>query len=415
MSEAETITIPFKGIDLNRIVEEYGTPCYVYDTRFVRDRIRILKNNLGSDFALYYAVKANPNTELLSMLSQETDGVDISSGGELQLSLKGGFKAGNMSFAGPGKSSKELKEAIKHNIGSISIESVNELNKVQKIAEELDSNADVSLRINPVQVFKEFAIKMGGRSSQFGIDEERCGKFFTLLEESSNCNFVGYHVYSGTQCLIPEALINNFKNTMKIVKKFVNEFAFVPQQINFGGGFGVPYYKKQSPLPAEEVSTTLSNVFSDFKKELNLPTLTGIIELGRFIMAEAGYYITQVVDKKNSRDTVYCVLNGGMNHHLAASGNFGQVIRKNFKIINISNPDNNKTEIVTFVGPLCTTIDIMGSKVEIPQVTIGDYIGFMNSGAYTLTASPLRFLSHPEPVEIMVSGYDNVKKISSMG
>ncbi len=414
MSKADTITTPFKGIDLIRIVMEYGTPCYVYDMRFVRDRIRMLKNNLGDDIELYYAVKANPNTELLNMLSQETDGADISSGGELQLSLKGGFKAEYMSFAGPGKSDDELKEAIKHNIGSISIESINELKRIQKIAEELNTNANVSLRINPAQVFKEFAIKMGGRSSQFGIDEESCGEFFALLEKSSNCNFVGYHVYSGTQCLIPEALINNFKNTMKIVKTFIKGFGVVPQQINFGGGFGVPYYKEQSSLPAEDVSITLSKVFSDFKKKQNLPTLTGIIELGRFIMAEAGYYITQVVDKKNSRDTVYCVLNGGMNHHLAASGNFGQVIRKNFKIINLSNPDNKKSEFVTFVGPLCTTIDIMGSKVEIPQVTRGNYIGFMNSGAYALTASPLLFLSHPEPVEIMVYGYDNVKKIPSV-
>jgi len=413
MSKAHNITIPFKGINLIKIAEEYGTPCYVYDMRFVRDRIRRLRNNLGNDIVLYYAVKANPNTEILTLLSQEADGVDISSGGEFGLSLQGGFKPENMSFAGPGKSDDELREVIKNNIGSISIESIHELKKIQKIAEELNTNANVSLRINPSQVFKEFAIKMGGRSSQFGIDEERCDEFFTLLGKSGNCNFIGYHVYSGTQCLIPEALINNFKNTMNIVKKFTGDFGYTPQQINFGGGFGVPYYKKQGSLPVQDVCDALSDVFADFKKELDLPKLTGIIELGRYIMAEAGYYIAQVVDKKNSRGTVYCVLNGGMNHHIAASGNFGQVIRKNFKILNISHPDNKKTEVVTFVGPLCTTIDIMGSKVEIPQVTIGDYIGFMNSGAYALTASPLKFLSHPEPVEIMVTDSDKVINISS--
>ncbi|MFO7891228.1 MAG: type III PLP-dependent enzyme [bacterium] len=415
MDKVHIIDTPFKGIDLTEISEEYGTPIYVYDMRFVLNRIRSLKDYLGDEFELYYAVKANPNKDILTVLSQEADGVDISSGGELQQSLEGGFKPEHMSFAGPGKSINELEEAVKRNIGSISIESLQELKRIQSLAEEMKVQANVSLRINPAQVFKEFAIKMGGRSSQFGIDEEKCEEFFTLLERSSNCNFIGYHVYSGTQCLISEALLDNFKNTMDIVRRFTQKFNAVPRQINFGGGFGVPYYKKQSHLAAEEVCRSLSTLFSDFKKDLDLPRLIGVLELGRYIIAEAGYYITQVVDKKISRKKVYCVLNGGMNHHLAASGNFGQVIRKNFRIINISNPNDKKFETVTLVGPLCTTIDVMGDKVEIPRVNIGDYLGFLNSGAYAFTASPLLFLSHPQPGEIMVDDSNQVKKIPSVG
>lgn len=409
-----SVHIPFQGIDLLSIVSDRSTPCYVYDMRFVLHRIRALKDNLSNDINLYYAVKANPNSEILTLLNQEIDGVDISSGGEMQYSLQGGFKAENMSFAGPGKNNIELKEALKRNIASISIESLQELKRVQSLAAALKVEAQVSLRINPSQVFKEFAIKMGGRASQFGIDEERCEDFFTLLKQSPNCRFIGYHVYSGTQCLISDALLDNYKNTLAIVKKFTKKYDIVPNQINFGGGFGVPYYKKQDPLPAEEVCRSLSRVFSDFKKEMDFPELKGIIELGRYIMAEAGYYITQVVDKKISRDRVYCILNGGMNHHLAASGNFGQVIRKNFKIVNISNSLDKKTETVTLVGPLCTTIDIMGDKVKISRVTIGDYIGFMNSGAYAYTASPLLFLSHPKPDEIMVTSSNKIKIISSV-
>ena len=409
-----SIQIPFHGIDLLRITRDWGTPCYLYDMRFVLHRVRSLKDNLGEDIDLYYAVKANPNVEILTLLQEEVDGVDISSGGEMNYSLQGGFKAENMSFAGPGKNNEELKKALKENIGSISIESLQELKRIQSLAVKLKVRAQVSLRINPSQVFKEFAIKMGGRSSQFGIDEEKCGKFFNLLEKCPNCHFRGYHVYSGTQCLISEALLKNYNNTLEMVKKFTEQYGLVPQQINFGGGFGIPYHAKQDPLPGEEVCRSLRVLFSDFKKEMHLPELKGIIELGRYIMAEAGYYITQVVDKKNSRDKVYCILNGGMNHHLAASGNFGQVIRKNFKIINISNSSDKKTEIVTLVGPLCTTIDIMGDKVEIPRITIGDYLGFLNSGAYAYTASPLWFLSHPRPSEIMVTVPNKVKNISSV-
>lgn len=392
----------FKGIDLRLIAEEYGTPCYIYDMRFVQKRIQLLKNSLGKDIDLYYALKANPNSEVVRLLEMEVDGVDVSSGGELQISLDKRFKGRNISFSGPGKSDNEIKKAVQTHVGSISIESLNELKRVQEIASKLNIDANVSIRINPSQVFKEFAIKMGGRASQFGIDEEVSLEFFKAIKEYPNCNFIGFHIYSGTQCLKAEALLDNFKNTMRIVGELYNKSGLPPQQVNFGGGFGVVYYKKQSPLNALDVCRKLSTLFSNFKKELGLPQLTGIIELGRYLIAEAGYYIARVVDKKISRDRVYCILNGGMNHHLAASGNFGQVIRKNFKIINLSNPDRSGIERVTFTGPLCTTIDIMGDKVDIPHVNIGDYIGFMNSGAYAYTASPLWFLSYPLPSEMMI-------------
>ncbi len=391
----------FQKNEISTICETYDTPFYIYDKSFIRNKIERLKHSLSQDIKLYYAVKANPNLHLLKEIRNWVDGVDISSGGELQQSLQAGFSPLDMSYAGPGKKDSELELAIREKIGLISIESLTELHRIEQIAARLGIQANVSLRINPVKVFREFAIKMGGRSSQFGIDEEQSDAFFKILKESPHCTFVGIHVYSGTQCLKAETLLDNFKNTMSITKEIVHKSGMEPAIINFGGGFGIPYYENQSSFDEQYVSSELNKMFTEFKKETGLTALKGIIELGRYLIADAGVYIAKIIDMKISRGKTYCILNGGMNHHLPASGNFGQVIRKNFKMVNISNPDTGNLEEITIVGPLCTTIDILGDRILMPKSTIGDYIAICNSGAYAYTASPLLFLSHNPPLEIL--------------
>ena len=392
----------FPGSDILTICETYDTPFYIYDKSFIKKKIEGLKHSLSQDFRLYYAVKANPNLHLLRAIRDWVDGVDISSGGELRQSLGAGFSPSDISYAGPGKTEREVELAIQNKIGILSIESLTELRRAEQIAARLNVQANVSLRINPVKVFKEFAIKMGGRSSQFGIDEEQSSAFFETLRESPHCTFVGIHVYSGTQCLNGDTLLDNFKNTLSITKEIVHKTGIKPAIVNFGGGFGVPYYENQSSFDAQYVCSALNKIFTAFKKEAGLAALAGIIELGRYLIADAGVYIAQVVDVKISRGKTFCILNGGMNHHLPASGNFGQVIRKNFKMVNLSNPNIKNPEEITVVGPLCTTIDILGDRIWMPKPAIGDYIAIRDSGAYAYTASPLLFLSHDPPLEIMV-------------
>jgi diaminopimelate decarboxylase len=361
-----------------------------------------LKESLGPDFRLYYAVKANPNPELLKLLAGWTDGADVSSAGELKLALGAGFRPQSVSFAGPGKTDAELRFAVRQRIGSISIESVNEIRRVDRAAGEAGETANVSLRINPVHLVKEFAIKMGGKSSQFGIDEERIGEFFEALRACPHCRFMGIHVYSGTQCLDAGALVANFRNTLELVRAAVRDFGADPRTVNFGGGFGVPIHEHQTGLDADSACRSLRDAFTDFRKDIPLPEAAGILELGRFLVAEAGIYAARIVDVKTSRGRTYCVLEGGLNHHLAASGNFGQVIRKNYIIRNLSKPDSASPEEVTLVGPLCTSIDLMGDRVLLANPETGDWIGFLNSGAYAFTASPLLFLSHDFAREWMV-------------
>lgn len=388
-------------IDIESLLSDYRGPFYLYNFKLIEQRVRMLKKMLDSQFKLFYAVKANPNSLLLKKISGIVDGADISSGGELERVLNVGFDPLSLSFAGPGKSDEELKAAMACNMGSISVESVNELYRIEKISGSLGVKANIALRINPVNVYKNFAIKMGGKSSQFGVDEESASRFLESLKEMKSINFIGFHVFSGTQCLNENTLIENFTNTLSIVGTLMEQSNITPRYINFGGGFGIPYYEKQNPIDADYVCSSFAEKFKAFTEEIGLESCYGIVELGRFIVAEAGIYLAKIVDVKESRGRKFCVLDGGMNHHLPASGNFGQVIRKNFKIINLSNSDVDTQEEVNIVGPLCTSIDLMGDRVNIPKPEIGHHLAILNSGAYAYTASPLFFLSHKFPKELL--------------
>ncbi|MCK5146660.1 type III PLP-dependent enzyme [bacterium] len=395
----------FNNIALGDYADRFKTPLYLYHAGSTLQRIRELRVRLNPSIQLYYAVKANPNPHLLALLKNSVDGFDISSGGELQRALDVGCNPEHFSFAGPGKSNEELELAIKSGTGSISIESINELNRIELIATDLRLKANVSVRINPERLFRAFAIKMGGKSSQFGVNEEDLSLFFKAFEKTSSCILTGLHVYAGTQCLDADTIIENVKNTLEIARRIIIEFKYPLKKINLGGGFGIPYYDGQEALDGNALASDLSEIMKEFIDDVGLPDLHAILELGRYIMAPAGIYMARIVDKKESRGRIYCVLDGGMHHHLAASGNFGQVIRKNFKVSNVSTP-SGKMEKVTLVGPLCTSIDVMGDNVMLSSPEIGDLIVFWNSGSYAFTASPQRFLSHPTPAEILIDSDD---------
>ncbi|MBF0422420.1 MAG: type III PLP-dependent enzyme [Magnetococcales bacterium] len=396
---------------LAAVAASQNGPFYLYDLPRLLARIHQVKEALGSDFRLYYAMKANPNAELVRAILSHCDGLDISSAGELSQALRVGAAPATMSFAGPGKTATELKQAIAAGIGSISIESFNELQRVQNIASGLGRVANISLRVNPAQRFPAFAIKMGGRPCQFGIDEEQLPDFISQLTAANHCRLQGLHVYSGTQCLDEETLVDNLSHTLKIATRLIQESGRPLACINFGGGFGVDYHPGQKPLSLAALGPRLRSTLARFKDQSDASHLIGIIELGRFLVAQVGVYIARITDIKVSRGETFCILEGGMNHHLAASGHFGQVIRKNFRIINVSAADGSPRQRVTLVGPLCTSLDLMGDRVELDQPEIGHAIAFLDSGAYGLTASPLGFLSHPPPAELLWDRQQNLQVI----
>jgi diaminopimelate decarboxylase len=389
-----------REICLEDIAHKFGTPFYLYDLNNIYEKIQMIRNYFGKSIKLYYAIKANSNLELLRTIREKVDGLDISSYGEMEQSLLAGYSPKQLSFAGPGKTCEELEKAIRNEIGIISVESLREMEDIRKISLKINKKVDIALRINPTLLIKEFAIKMGGQATQFGIDEEKLDVAVAYLRENgSHFNFKGIHVYSGTQCLNEEALVKNVDNVLEIAKKMEDKYDLECTWINLGGGFGVSYHDNQR-LNIEKIAEGVKKAIENYKK-FTKGNPNFIFELGRYLVTEAGIYVAKVVSYKESRGKLYFVLDGGMNHHLAASGNFGQVIRKNFLVKNISNSEG-KLVTCNLVGPLCTTLDILGRDIAVESPRLGDLIAFLNSGSYGFTSSPLLFLGHETPTELLL-------------
>lgn len=383
------------------IAEKYGAPFYLYDLNTMKEKIDNIRHEFGSNIELFYAVKANSNLEILKAIRNDVDGLDISSMGEMEQSLLAGYDPGKLSFAGPGKTRRELKEAVCQNIGVISVESIRELQDIRSIALTGGIKPNIALRLNPKMLIKEFAIKMGGKATQFGIDEEDVAPAIDYIRQNENLfNLLGIHIYAGTQCMSEESLVNNMINILQIAGNLKNRYGIECRLINLGGGLGVSYYEENKEIDLSLLAGGIIQALNQYR------TSTGanprfILELGRYLVADAGIYVVRVVSEKKSRGDPYFVLDGGMNHHLAASGNLGSVIRKNYPVKNLSNPDAPK-QTCNLVGPLCTPLDLMGKNVSVESPRLGDLIGILNSGSYAFTASPMLFLGHETPVELLV-------------
>ena len=389
-----------RGISFEAIASNYGTPFYLYDLNDINEKIQNIKNTFRDYIKLYYAIKANSNLEILKAIREKIDGLDISSYGEMEQCMLAGYSPQQLSFAGPGKTYEELEKAISNKIGIISVESLREMEDIKKISQGFGIKIDIVLRLNPTLVIKEFAIKMGGQATQFGIDEEKLDVAVAYLKDNkSHFNFKGIHVYSGTQCMNEEAIVKNVDNILKVAKEVQDKYHLECSWINLGGGFGVSYHDDKK-LNIKKIADGVKKAIENYGK-VTKSNPCFILELGRYLVAEAGIYVAKVVSYKESRGKLFFILDGGMNHHLAASGNFGQMLRKNFLVKNLSNPDG-EIKNCNLVGPLCTPLDLMGKDVFIESPRIGDLIAFLNSGSYGFTASPLFFLGHETPAELLI-------------
>ncbi|GBR73610.1 pyridoxal-dependent decarboxylase [Candidatus Termititenax aidoneus] len=363
------------------------TPCYVYAWAEILARLKLLKDNLPENVHLYYAVKANSNLHLLKALKDKVDGLDISSDGEFEQAVLAGYAPQTFSFAGPGKTDAEIELAINSGCGSLSAESLDDLARIENIAQKLGKTAYVSLRVNPADLVEKFALKMGGKPTQFGFDEEDLAG----LPKLKQAQIIGLHVYAGTQCLDAAALTENLQNIFKLAKKIGAPL----RQINVGGGFGVDYHIGQEPLDAVAVCQALR------KEAQKWPQTKIVLELGRYLIAPAGEYLCRVINIKKSRGKTFVIVDGGMHQNISAAGNLGQIIKKNYKIRNLTNPESEKCK-VELVGCLCTPLDTLAVNLELPAPRPGDVLCVANSGAYGYTASPLLFLGHPTPSEYLL-------------
>ena len=383
-------------VDLARQVG--NTPFYAYDRTVMRSQVEQLRAALPAEIHLHYAMKANPMPEVVRYLAGITEGLDVASAGELKVALEAGAKPANISFAGPGKSDADLQAAVDSGV-IINMESNAEMLRIAALVEGQPIRPRVAIRINPDFELKSAGMKMGSGPKPFGVDAECVPAMLETLG-TLPLEFMGFHIFSGSQNLREQAIIEAQTKTFELAFRLA-QFAPSPVRwLNIGGGLGVPYFPGEQRLDLASIGANLSSLIETAREKL--PGAEIVMELGRYLTAEAGIYVCEVVDRKVSRGQTFLITNGGLHHHLAASGNFGQIIRKNYPLCLGNRISADELEVVNVVGPLCTPLDVLGNKVILPRAGPGDLIVVFQSGAYGFSASPKDFLSHPHPTEILL-------------
>lgn len=387
------------GLPLDRLAERVGsTPFYAYDRRLLDVRVAELRRHLPPAIKLHYAMKANPMPALVAYMARLVDGLDVASGRELRVALDTGMDPREISFAGPGKSEAELAQAVAAGI-LLNVESPREVAALAAISAAQGRPARVAVRVNPDFELKSSGMKMGGGPKQFGVDAEQVP---ALLGEIGHQGlaFEGFHIYSGSQNLKAESICEAQRKTFELAMRLAAAAPSPVKVLNLGGGFGIPYFPGEQRLDLAPIGRNLAELSA--AAATSLPGAELVVELGRYLVGEAGVYVCRVVDRKISRGHVFLVTDGGMHQHLAASGNFGQVIRKNYPVVIGNRMSATARENASVVGPLCTPLDLLADHMELAEAHPGDLVVVFQSGAYGYTASPLLFLSHPAPVEVLV-------------
>jgi diaminopimelate decarboxylase len=405
---------PFSGQELHfgrtritALAAKYGTPFFVYDSSVLDKKFDLLRESLPSEFQISYSIKANPNAAILRHFLAKGCGLEIASAGEFYQAAHAGCPPHRMLFAGPGKTDAELEYVLRQGIGEIHVESVHEVTRIAGICRCLQLHANVAIRVNPGEESQAGAMRMGGKSTPFGVDEELLDVALDQILTEQVLDFRGIHLFSGTQILDPDLLLNQYRKGLDIARRVARRLGHPLHTVDFGGGLGIPYFAHEHELDMHRVREGSAKLQSEIRADSSLSGTRFIVEPGRYLVGESGVYVARITEIKVSRGKKYLILDGGMNHHLAASGNLGQTIKRNYPIAVLNNLDAPLLQTVEVVGPLCTPLDVLCRSVELPDAAVGDLIGVFLSGAYARAASPLGFLSHPAPPEIWIdSGQD---------
>jgi diaminopimelate decarboxylase len=388
------------GQPLRRLAERVGsTPFFAYDRALLDQRVHLLREALPAGLKLSYAMKANPMPAVVQHLAGLVDAIDVASAQEMGRALDTPLRPEQISFAGPGKTVAEIRQAVAAGV-TLEVESAREARRVVDAGEALGLRPHVAIRVNPDFKVKGSGMRMGGGPQQFGVDSEQVPALLADLA-ATDVDVLGFHIFAGSQNLQAEILCEAQRRTVDLVLELAQHSPQPVRYVNLGGGFGIPYFEKDQPLDLSAVGENLAKLVEG-PLASELPEATPLIELGRYIVGESGVYVTKIIDRKVSRGETYLVVDGGLHHQLAASGNFGQVIRRNYPLVVGTRFDDPAEVAFTVVGCLCTPLDLLGDKVVLPDARVDDLIVIFQAGAYGLTASPTAFLGHPAPAEVLV-------------
>jgi diaminopimelate decarboxylase len=388
------------GVPVDVLAERAGgTPFFAYDRQLLTRRVAALRAALPPGIDLSYAIKANPMPAVVHHLSGLVDSFDVASALELRTALNTTMPADLISFAGPGKTPAELRQAVASGV-TVEMESATEARRLAEIGEQLGIRPRVAVRVNPDFQIKGSGMRMGGGPAPFGVDAEQVPALLKELADSG-LDMLGFHVFAGSQNLRAEVLTEAQRQTADLIARLAQDAPAPVRYLNLGGGFGIPYFEQDTPLELAPIGANLAGLLEE-KIRPQFPGARVVIELGRYIVGECGVYVTRITDRKQSRGRTFLVTDGGLHHQLAASGNFGQVVRRNYPVAIGNRMDEEASETATIVGRLCTPLDLLGDRVLVPPSDIGDLVVVFQAGAYGLAASPTGFLSHPEPPEVLV-------------
>ncbi|MEX0718685.1 MAG: hypothetical protein WD066_18975 [Planctomycetaceae bacterium] len=396
------------GVPVGKIAEEFGTPAYIYSEDVLDRKWAAFQSALPAEFEVHYSIKANPHQAFLRYFLERGCGLEIASGGELFQALAAGSPGERIIFAGPAKTDDDLAAALDAGVGEIHVESLRELARLNALAanrqgEHSVRRVAVALRINADSEAEGGAMRMGGRATPFGIDESLLPEAVGLLRDLPHLVLHGVHLFTGTQILDATVFERQYRTALRIARKVADLAGEPLRTIDFGGGLGVPYFPHEQPLDLRRFGEVLAGIADEARRDPRLSEARLVLEPGRFLVAEAGIYLARVLDVKRSRETTFAILDGGMHHHLAASGNLGQSVKRNYPIALAGRLGESPHGPVELAGPLCAPLDVLGRGVHLPAVAAGDLVAVFQSGAYGRSASPLGFLSHPVPPEDWVA------------
>ncbi|SDW50043.1 diaminopimelate decarboxylase [Amycolatopsis xylanica] len=387
-----------QGLPIAELADEFGTPFYLYDADVLASTYTTLRKLLHPALELYYSLKANPNVSVCAELVDLGAGAEVSSGIELRTAAAAGAKAEHTIFLGPGKSDEELRACVDAGIRAIVVESETELRRLDRLVAGR-APVDVLLRVNPSFSTKGSGLSMGGKPRQFGIDEEDFPAVVAVAAGLPGIRIRGVHAYLGTRILNHADIVHNTAGVLRMADELRRRCGIELETVDVGGGLGVAYFENEADLDVEAMATGVNEVIAEFAAAH--PETRLIMELGRYLVALAGTYVVRVRDVKRSRGETFAVADGGTNHHMAAVG-IGSFVKRNFPIRALSSVDESAMSTYTVTGPLCTPNDVLGKRVQLPGVEVGDLLGVERSGAYGPTASPVQFLSHGYPAEVLV-------------
>ena len=381
------------------VVQAGGTPLFVYSRQMLDSRMAELRAAMPERLAIHYAVKANPWHPVIEHMKGLADGFDIASGGELTKVLDADIDPSLVSFAGPGKRDAELEAAIAAGV-TINLESAAEAERAMAIGDRLQLRPRLAVRVNPDFELRGSGMKMGGGAKPFGTDADRVPDLVRRIV-ASGADWQGLHIFTGSQALDAEAIAETQGNVLDLADKLTREIGHGPlPKLNMGGGIGIPYFSGDTPVDLALIGARLAERFAHLPETLAHTRLC--IELGRFLVGEAGVYLCEIVDRKVSHGETYLVTDGGLHHQLAASGNFGTVVRRNYPLAIATRFEDEPTEEVSVVGCLCTPLDRLADKAMLPHAEVGDLVAVFCAGAYGASASPANFLGQGPARELLV-------------